>query len=406
MTTYTTVAFSGAAATYYQVSGNWLPSQMIDGLINTGDNGWAIYRFDDQSDPTLSETALLTLASPVVAGPHTWTITINQFSLGYTTDATPSLSSIFTPFTITAATSLNGSTLTSIGNGELLDSGLLPITDVYTITVTSNSLEPITGLFLNAIDDPANGLPTGGPGRFYGNGGGPVGQGNFVVSELTAEVSASNTITLNFEGLPSSGFHAGGPIPNAAQLSTQYLTTYGVSFTSGSAYVAVVNLGVGHATSGTNGIGGSTPEGILTYAQQYPITATFFDPSNPAVAGTTDFVSLRGDLIGLANQLVTLTHRAMISKWEPDGLAAYWGCPAPIWASVSCQVVAFRSTLVRAPPRPASRGVFFWPQLKGRPGFTPSGLGGELPGWTPVPSVAWITNEGAWRSTAPISSRR
>ena len=33
MTTYTTVAFSGAAATYYQVSGNWLPSQMIDGLI-------------------------------------------------------------------------------------------------------------------------------------------------------------------------------------------------------------------------------------------------------------------------------------------------------------------------------------------------------------------------------------
>ena len=33
MTPYTTVAFSGAAATYYQVSGNWLPSQMIDGLI-------------------------------------------------------------------------------------------------------------------------------------------------------------------------------------------------------------------------------------------------------------------------------------------------------------------------------------------------------------------------------------
>ena len=98
---------------------------------------------------------------------------MGDFSLGYTTDATPNLSSVFTPFTITAATSLNGSTLTSLGNGELLDSGLLPITDVYTITVTSDSADPITGLFLNAINDPTNGLPTGGPGRFYGNGGGP-----------------------------------------------------------------------------------------------------------------------------------------------------------------------------------------------------------------------------------------
>jgi hypothetical protein len=53
--------------------------------------------------------------------------------------------------------------------------------------VTSGSADPITGLFLNAINDPTNGLPTGGPGRFYQN----VGQGNFVVSELTAEVSAS-----------------------------------------------------------------------------------------------------------------------------------------------------------------------------------------------------------------------
>ena len=207
----TSVTFSDATATFYQTyNGNWLPSQMIDGIISTGDNGWAIYRFDGQSDQTLSETALLTLASPVAAGPQTWTITINQnyvgggggahllgdFSLGYTTDATPDLSSAFTPFTITAATSLNGSTLTSLGNGELLDSGLLPITDVYTITVTSNSADPITGLFLNAINDPTNGLPTGGPGRYYGDG--LVGQGNFVVSELTADVSASTTAPVQF----------------------------------------------------------------------------------------------------------------------------------------------------------------------------------------------------------------
>jgi hypothetical protein len=122
----------------------------------------------------------------------------------------------------------------------------------------------------------------------------------------TAQLASASTITLDFDSLPSMDYNAGASIPDAAQLSTQYLTTYGVSFTSGSSYVAVVNLGVGHATSGTNGVGGSTPDGILTYAQQYPITATFFDPSNPSVAATTNFVSLRGDLRGSPSQLVTL----------------------------------------------------------------------------------------------------
>jgi hypothetical protein len=35
--------------------------------------------------------------------------------------------------------------------------------------------------------DPNNGLPSGGPGRFNGNFGGPIGKGSFVVSELTAD---------------------------------------------------------------------------------------------------------------------------------------------------------------------------------------------------------------------------
>jgi len=50
------------------------------------------------------------------------------------------------------------------------------------------------GVFLDAIKDPTNGLPDGGPGRWYGNSGtennpSGVGLGNFVVSELTAAVS-------------------------------------------------------------------------------------------------------------------------------------------------------------------------------------------------------------------------
>ena len=124
-----TVTFGNATATYFQTfNGNWLPSQMIDGIISANGNGWAIYRNNGQPDQTLSETALLTIPSPVPAGQQAWTITIYQsyvgagagahllgdFSLGYTTDTMPTLTSIFTPFTVTATKSLNGSTLTSL----------------------------------------------------------------------------------------------------------------------------------------------------------------------------------------------------------------------------------------------------------------------------------------------------
>lgn len=149
-----TVTFSSASATYYQTfNGNWLPSQMIDGVISASGNGWAIYRNDGQPDQTLSETALLTISTPVPAGAQAWTITIYQsyvgsvggahllgdFSLGYTTDVAPTLTSGFVPFAVTSAKSLNGSTLTPLGNGHLLDNGLLPATDIYTIALTSNT---------------------------------------------------------------------------------------------------------------------------------------------------------------------------------------------------------------------------------------------------------------------------
>jgi hypothetical protein len=54
-----------------------------------------------------------------------------------------------------------------------------------------------------------------------------------------------------------------------------------------------------------NGIGNSTPGGILTYDKQYPIIATFFYPAHPSAPGITDFVSLRGDGEG-SGALVTL----------------------------------------------------------------------------------------------------
>jgi len=92
----------------------------------------------------------------------------------------------------------------------------------------------------------------------------------------------------------------GNPIPLDARLSDQFLSTLGVRFASGSDYVPVIFLGdiPNHALSGVNGIGGSTDDGLLTYNDAFPITISFWDPSNSSRPATTDFVSIRGDLRG------------------------------------------------------------------------------------------------------------
>jgi hypothetical protein len=112
-------------------------------------------------------------------------------------------------------------------------------------------------------------------------------------------------IVLDFEGLTAMPPQSGRPIPPQARLSDAFLATHGVRFSSGSPYVAVVDLGPGHATSGVNGIGGSTATGILTYDRMNPIVASFFDPNNPSSRAVTNFVSVRGDLIG-TGQSITL----------------------------------------------------------------------------------------------------
>lgn len=109
-------------------------------------------------------------------------------------------------------------------------------------------------------------------------------------------VAATNVI--DFEGLSSMTYWQGNPVPSAAQLSNYFLSTLGVSFSSGNNYVAVVALGTNHATSGVNGIGATDGNGFLTYYKPHSIVAEFFDPQNPSVMGVTDFVSLRGDLWG------------------------------------------------------------------------------------------------------------
>ena len=186
---------------------------MIDGILtgsNGGINGWAVYNY--ATGVSEAADALLTLASPLPAGEYKLTFTIYQnyygnpghllgdFALDYTTAAAPTLSSPQTPVSLQSASSLNGTTFSFLSPGELLaNTSQNSIgTDTYTISAFVNSASPITGIFLDAIKNPA--LPGGGPGGQYGN-------GNFVVSEFTLDASSSGTwsttVTLAGDGTHS-----------------------------------------------------------------------------------------------------------------------------------------------------------------------------------------------------------
>jgi hypothetical protein len=185
------IAFRSAKATFVQKQAgyNFSPATMIDG-ITTGKNGWAISTLAG-GEPTRSQTALLTLARPLDRAAKTITFriyqnwgsaeTLGNFSLGYTTAATPTLAGHQTPFNLVSFSASNGASLTSPAAGHLVAGDNNPATAVYTITATVDAA--VIGIYLNAINDPNNGLATGGPGRSN------YGDGNFVITELTASTS-------------------------------------------------------------------------------------------------------------------------------------------------------------------------------------------------------------------------
>jgi hypothetical protein len=118
---------------------------------------------------------------------------------------------------------------------------------------------------------------------------------------ITAPVHAVEVTTIDFESVPGvtpvNGFLNDTPVPPASRLNTQLLATHGVRFRSEAPhpdYVALIGLGGGHATSGSNGIGGVNIFNDIRYG--VPTIISFFDPMSPSVAAVTDFVSIRGDL--------------------------------------------------------------------------------------------------------------
>lgn len=120
----------------------------------------------------------------------------------------------------------------------------------------------------------------------------------FAALLLCLFVCSSQAVTVDFESFTAMTHFSGNAIPVDARLSNQLLVSHGVRFSSSAGYVAVVSLGAGHATSGLNGIGGSTSGGVLTYNSDDPIWITFHTNGDANSLGFTDFVSIRGDLHG------------------------------------------------------------------------------------------------------------
>lgn len=126
-----------------------------------------------------------------------------------------------------------------------------------------------------------------------------------------ASLPARGDVLIDFEEFAGMANTLNAAVPAASQVSTQFLETDGVRFESGSSFIAVVNLGANHATSGTKGIGGTSAAGGLSY--NTAIDAAFFVPGDPATPGETDSVSVHGDLKGVGG-VVTL------QAFDRDGL--------------------------------------------------------------------------------------
>lgn len=123
-------------------------------------------------------------------------------------------------------------------------------------------------------------------------------------ASFAAPVSAATLLT--FDTLTAMSNSPGSPVPVASQLSTAYLSTNGVSFSSGSAFVAVVDHFPDPAATPTppNIIAGTDASGRLDYSA--PIVAAFFNPVSTGQKATTSFVKVLADRFPLGSGFVTL----------------------------------------------------------------------------------------------------
>ena len=186
------LALQQPTATYSQ--GEYSVEKAIDGTT-ADDRGWAVLGFQGGSPIAVFET--VADAGFPNGSIITFTLTQTHSNLGHTlgrfrfsvtTDNRSGFAdgllnggdvtanwTVLHPRTVR---SLNGATLTGLGDDSILAGGADPYTDVYTVTAAT-SLVGITGIRLETLTDPS--LPNRGPGRYPLN-------GNFVLSEFGAEI--------------------------------------------------------------------------------------------------------------------------------------------------------------------------------------------------------------------------
>ena len=145
---------------------------------------------------------------------------------------------------------------------------------------------------------------------------------SFVISMAFAitlpTVGHAQDAFFDFEDMNAGNYTQGSNTDYSTRLGDQYLALRGIRFNSldtDFSSVAVIRLGLNHATSGYNGFTAIDENGKVD--QGGAIEFTFFvpdtDTTNPRVPGTVDFFSMLGDLKGAWSQ------NALISAYDIDG---------------------------------------------------------------------------------------
>ena len=123
------------------------------------------------------------------------------------------------------------------------------------------------------------------------------------IAGLTLPAFAS--VVLDFEGplpggLVPTSYIQGASVPATARVTDQYLPI-GIRI----ADAALVQLGVGHAASGANGLAGISANGTIDYDQA--VTFSFYFPGDGSTAGTTDFFAYSPDRGGGSGNVITIS---------------------------------------------------------------------------------------------------
>jgi hypothetical protein len=131
--------------------------------------------------------------------------------------------------------------------------------------------------------------------------------------------------------VPNSSFIQGSAVDAAAQVTNQFedlgilLGTVG-----GSPYAVLIDLGTGHAVSGTNGIGPENAAGDLDYTLNLDIFLVVPGTTTPAV---TDSISIQGDEIPIPGNVIfdayDLDGNLIASGTAPDTAGGTYALSAP-----------------------------------------------------------------------------